>query len=1425
MLKTFIAKTRGPLSLLAGIVVVAAGLIFAPVASASADTQLPGPAPVQQRNSSTVTSFPLPTVQIDSGVVWVQVIAGSTVFAGGSFSNARPAGAAAGTSLMPRSNILAYNINTGVATSFAPVINGTVKAMAVSPDGTTLYVGGSFTAVNGTTRWNFAAFNIATGALLTTFQPAVGGSYVNAIVATSTTVYIGGLIGAATGVTRKNFAAFSAKNGALLAWAPTSDLQVDAMVMNPQGDKLIAAGRFGMVNGVTQRGLAALDPVSGALVPWAAPATVVNGIGTGQYAGQAGIWALTVDKNSVYGTGWVYSNVATGNLEGTFSADGETGNINWIADCHGDHLGIYTDGTNVYTTSHQHACETMGGPPQSNPESLYMRNATDYTTAVEGTLTRSPYVSSIYADWEGYPAPAAIDWFPDWTSGTFTGNGSGQAGWDMTGNGTYLLVGGEFPYVDGQTQQGIARFSNNVPDVDGPRLSGDRWTGFTAKSNAAGTVRLAIPANWDRDDLTLTYKLYRQGTTAPIATTTAVSEFWNQPTVTFTDTGLPAGSSQQYRITAADPAGTVANSDWIPVTVSSAAPSAYASAVLNDGANLYWRLGTPTGTVESDWAGSNDGTIGSSVVPSTSGAIQGDSSTAATFNGSSTSDVYTPNTVAVGSSYSMELWFNTTTSSGGKLAGYGNASTGDSSNYDRHIYMTNSGQIVYGNYDGSTEVIQSSASYNDGNWHHVVGTQGPNGMALYVDGQLIGTTAATSAQAYSGYWRLGGDNLNGWPNQPSSEYFSGQIDEFAVYPTVLSATQAATHYALGHGALAPTAKFTDVVTNQTVAFDGTGSSAPSGQTLSYSWNFGDGSAASTSSQPVHTYTAGGTYSVVLTVTSSSGLTATSTQNVTVVAPHAAPVANIVSSTSGLIATLDGTGSTASDAATITSYLWTFGDGATSSVAKPVHVYATPGNYPVTLVVTDSLGATSSTAATSVSVTHAAPVPSFSSTPSGLTVSVNGSASTVSDGATLTYDWNWGDGTAHGTGATATHIYGSAATYAVTLTVTDSLGSTAASTSNVTVTHAAPVAAFTGSSTGYTVTVNGAGSSASDGASLTYDWNWGDGSPDGSGAAASHTYTSGGSKTVILTVTDSLGATATATHAIATSHSAPAASFTATETALNLAVDGTSSHASDGATMTYDWNWGDGTAHGSGATASHSYASPGTYTVTLTVTDSLGSSGTSSTSVAATAIVYIANDNFARTLPSSWGTALVGGTWSTGTGLSVSGGYGQLSGVAGSTRTTYLTGTNAKDLNALVSFSNSVVANGGGTHFNLIARHTTAGDYHLKVRISATGVVTVNLAKTVGTTETLFATKTLTGLTYTAGTVLDARFSLVTSGASTVLSGKVWADGTTEPTAWTTTVTDSEPTLQVAGQLGISTYITGTVTTVPVVTSVSALTAQ
>ncbi len=50
--------------------------------------------------------------------------------------------------------------------------------------------------------------------------------------------------------------------------------------------------------------------------------------------------------------------------------------------------------------------------------------------------------------------------------------------------------------------------------------------------------------------------------------------------------------------------------------------------------------------------------------------------------------------------FSVEGWFNTTTNTGGKLIGFGNNQTGMSRNYDRHIYMMNDGQLVFGVYNG-----------------------------------------------------------------------------------------------------------------------------------------------------------------------------------------------------------------------------------------------------------------------------------------------------------------------------------------------------------------------------------------------------------------------------------------------------------------------------------------------------------------------------------------------------------------------------------------------------------------------------------------------------------------------------------------------------------------------------------------------------
>ena len=143
--------------------VVLLGLLVAAVSRPAAygDTQPPAPS-----SPATVSTDPLPTVQVD-GVVWTQVIVGNTVYVGGSFATARPAGAARGVNTVPRSNFLAYDLNTGALLPFAPTFNAQIRAMAVSPDQKTLYVGGQFTQVNGVNRYRLVAFDLATGAVLT----------------------------------------------------------------------------------------------------------------------------------------------------------------------------------------------------------------------------------------------------------------------------------------------------------------------------------------------------------------------------------------------------------------------------------------------------------------------------------------------------------------------------------------------------------------------------------------------------------------------------------------------------------------------------------------------------------------------------------------------------------------------------------------------------------------------------------------------------------------------------------------------------------------------------------------------------------------------------------------------------------------------------------------------------------------------------------------------------------------------------------------------------------------------------------------------------------------------------------------------------------------------------------------------------------
>jgi len=145
--------------------------------------------------------------------------------------------------------------------------------------------------------------------------------------------------------------------------------------------------------------------------------------------------------------------------------------------------------------------------------------------------------------------------------------------------------------------------------------------------------------------------------------------------------------------------------------------------------------------------------------------------------------------------------------------------------------------------------------------------------------------------------------------------------------------------------------FTNV--GQALAFDGSQSTAPSGQSLTYAWDFGDGGTA-TGAKPSHTYANSGNFNVKLTVTDTAGATNSSTVPVEVVP---LPVSNPGGPYTGKVnvaVTFNGSASTVPPGQT-PGYSWNFGDNSTGTGVMPTHAYSTTGTFTVTLSVKDDTG--------------------------------------------------------------------------------------------------------------------------------------------------------------------------------------------------------------------------------------------------------------------------------------------------------------------------------------------------------------------------------------------------------------------------------------------------------------------------------------
>jgi len=409
------------------------------------------------------------------------------------------------------------------------------------------------------------------------------------------------------------------------------------------------------------------------------------------------------------------------------------------------------------------------------------------------------------------------------------------------------------------------------------------------------------------------------------------------------------------------------------------------------------------------------------------------------------------------------------------------------------------------------------------------------------------------------------------------------------------------------GASAPVASFTTNVTSGSnplsVQFIDTSTNTPT----KWFWSFGDGG-VSEDSDPTHAYTIDGVYTVTLTVTNTDGSHSVTKANyITSLKSVAPPVAGFVS-----------TGATGSNPLSVkfvdastnspTSWVWSFGDGGSSIEQNPTHTYTSKGTFTVTMTATNSGGSNTVTkdAYVTVSQNTVAPTASFvATTTSGFTpltvkfvdTSINGPTSWV---------WTFGDGNSEFV-QNPTHTYTSEGTYSVTLTATNSIGSsTATKVDYITANLNEPIASFTADVTSGTAPLLVQFNDTSKNAPTTWTWNFGDDTTSNVRDPL-HKFTSAGSYSIILTARNSVGANTTSRsqYINVSALTAPEASFSAAPTSGLEPLTVRFTDTTINFPTAWQWTFGDGTSS-SEQNPSHTYQGSGTYTVVLTATNSQGS---------------------------------------------------------------------------------------------------------------------------------------------------------------------------------------------------------------------------
>ena len=252
--------------------------------------------------------------------------------------------------------------------------------------------------------------------------------------------------------------------------------------------------------------------------------------------------------------------------------------------------------------------------------------------------------------------------------------------------------------------------------------------------------------------------------------------------------------------------------------------------------------------------------------------------------------------------------------------------------------------------------------------------------------------------------------------------------------------------------------------------------------------------------------------------------------------------------------------------------------------------------------------------------------------------------------------------------------------------------------------------------------------------------------------------------------------------------------------------------------------GSGTTNANGSFAiAISGVTTGQY-LTATATDASGDTSEFSQNIVVSSgggTTTYASDQFSRTVSNGWGTADIGGSYTL-TGIAsnfaVNGSAGTMTvPSAGGVLVAKLPNVAALDLNFVFRVKTDKPAVGSNESIFFLARSVSSTtEYRGQIRISTSNTVYIRAAKVVNGTQTLLGTEVaVPNLTYAAGSYIWLRGQIVGTNPTTI-NLKAWADGQSEPANWQYTVTDSEPSLQVAGPVGLRSFLASGVTNAPVV---------